>query len=119
MKVLVRTFTWARGWVSAARLFLNPSRLEMVFEMDRAFSEEKATAARIALLRDDEIARAALDARRRLVVDVDALSTMATGTLGRELAEFLRRNGLDPRSIPRLPATTDAEYVSAHLYETH
>jgi ubiquinone biosynthesis protein Coq4 len=107
-----------RGWISAVRLFVDPSQLERVFEMDRDLSQE-SIAERVALLRQDEIACRAFDDRRRLVIEPDALSRLDEGTLGREFAEFLRRNDLDPKNIPSLPADSDEDYFSAHLYETH
>ncbi|WP_224361247.1 hypothetical protein [Hyalangium versicolor] len=37
------------------------------------------------------------------------------GTLGRAFADHLSSNHLDLNALPRLLATTDAEYVRAHL----
>jgi ubiquinone biosynthesis protein Coq4 len=108
---------WLSGWVAGIRLFLDPSKLDMVFEMDRALSTDMPE--RIARLRTREQQRAAFDARARLTVDVQALAALPAGTLGHAFAEFLRDNRLDPASIPTLPAQTDEEYLSAHLYETH
>jgi ubiquinone biosynthesis protein Coq4 len=107
-----------RGWGAALLLFADPSRLSMVFELDRALSRTSAPD-RIAALRSGERARAALDRRPRLIVDTAALGAMPPGTLGRAFADFLGANQLDPRSIPSLPAGSDDEYVRAHLYETH
>jgi ubiquinone biosynthesis protein Coq4 len=107
-----------RGWISAARLFTDPSRLDMVFVMDQALSNQ-GMPQRVARLRANETTREPLDARRRLAVDVGALAAMPEGSVGRRFADFLRGNGLDPASIPRLPARDDEEYVHAHLYETH
>src|SRR5262245_50585799 len=101
-------FVWARGWTSALRLFLDPSQLDMVFALDRALSAKRLPD-RLARLRADDVARAALDTRRRLTIDVAALSILPEGSLGRTFAEFLRRNELDPNSIPKLAATSDEE----------
>jgi ubiquinone biosynthesis protein Coq4 len=114
----IALITQVRGWVSALRLFVDPSQLERVFEMDRDLSQESIQK-RVALLRQDETARRALDDRRRLVIEPATLARLEEGTLGREVAEFLRKNGLDPKNIPTLPAESDEEYFSAHLYETH
>jgi ubiquinone biosynthesis protein Coq4 len=111
-------FVSARGWLAGIRLFFDPSKLDMVFTMDRDLDED-AMAERIADLRSHDVQRAALDARRRLDVDLDRLRALPEGTLGRSYAEFLAENGLDPKDIPTLPANDDAEFVSAHLYETH
>jgi len=60
----------------------------------------------------------ALRERPRLgAVDVAALRTLPPGTLGRTFADHLLENGLD--ALPHLPASTDVEYVRAHLLEVH
>ena len=47
------------------------------------------------------------------------LRALPTGTLGREYALMMDRNGLDPASIPTMPDDDEGKYVRAHLYETH
>lgn len=90
----------------------------MVFIMDRDINRDSVDE-EVVRLREQDMPRVAIDARRRLVVDVDQLHALPLHTLGRSFVDFLTDNGLDPRAIPTLPATDDGEYVSAHIYETH
>jgi ubiquinone biosynthesis protein Coq4 len=107
-----------RGWRAGLALLADPSRLSMVFELDRALSRH-SVAGRIATLRSGERGREAFEQRRRLTVDLAALGALPCGTLGRAFSDFLRKNGLDPGSIPSLPSGSDDEYFRAHLYDTH
>lgn len=70
-------------------------------------------------LSQDPGARQAFARRQRLGwVDVDRLSTLPAGTLGRVFATHLTANGLDPNLVD-LSVEDDASFLLAHLYETH
>lgn len=61
----------------------------------------------------------ALAARHRLgPLDVGALGSLPQGTLGRVFASHCRARGIDPNLVS-VPANDDAEFVMAHLFETH
>jgi ubiquinone biosynthesis protein Coq4 len=115
---LSRAWATLRGYHAGVVLLRDPSRLDMVFVMDRAMPPEEREAL-LARIRGHEVARAALRERPRVGVDVAALARLPEGTLGRALADFLRANALDPRSIPTLAADDDGAFADAHLYETH
>jgi ubiquinone biosynthesis protein Coq4 len=100
-------------------LLRDPSRLEMVFELDRAMTNKERADEVVAHAKQHPRCRAAIAAGRRLRVDLPALRALPIGALGRSYADFLDTRGLDPRSIPSLTASDDAEWVHAHLYETH
>jgi ubiquinone biosynthesis protein Coq4 len=109
----------ARAVKSAARLMTNPSRLDQVFELaDAAVKPEFLAQVAEAVAKDSAGARA-LEERPRLSVVLIELRKLPRGTLGREYAEHMIENGLDPASIPSLPANDRFAYIRAHLYETH
>jgi ubiquinone biosynthesis protein Coq4 len=128
MKSLVRALARrVMGWVyvfsavvHAVRLLLDPNRLGDVFILDRAISTPDVLDRIAARVRSDPAAAAALRRRRRLEpLDLDRLGAMAHGTLGRAVADFLRKRGLNPNDLPRKDDWDETSYVQAHLYETH
>lgn len=63
--------------------------------------------------------RSAFENRLRLGwIDLDALSRLPRGTLGRVFADHLRACGLDPNLVD-IPVEDDSSYFLAHAYETH
>jgi ubiquinone biosynthesis protein COQ4 len=109
-----------RAWVGALRLFFDPNRLDQVFVLDDALSDEEELENMLQALRAEPEPRAAILQRPRLgELDVARLAELPDGSLGRTFAEHLRRNNLDPAAIPTLVATDDRSFVQAHLYETH
>ena len=113
-----RTWLTLRGYYAGLVLLRDPSRLDMVFEIDRAVPPEEREAL-VARVRKEEVGRSAIADRARLTVDVAELAALPEGTFGRAVADFLRQNELDPRAIPTLESPDDGAYVDAHLYETH
>jgi ubiquinone biosynthesis protein COQ4 len=109
-----------RAVLAAVRLLIDPNRLDEVFALDRGLTRQSVLDAILDRVKRDPTGARALRERPRfrpgsLVV----LRRMPEGTLGRAYAEFMIKNGLDPASIPTLPATDDASYLQAHMYETH
>jgi ubiquinone biosynthesis protein Coq4 len=107
----------AQGIKAFTAIVRDPTRLNEVFALREALGTEERLAAPVTALRRHPQAAAAFADKRRLAVD--ALSLLPDGTLGRAFADFLKENKLDPAAIPRLSATSDVDYFSAHLYETH
>ncbi|NUO50488.1 MAG: hypothetical protein HOV80_16660 [Polyangiaceae bacterium] len=108
-----------RGWKAALKLFRDPSRLDQVFELDEVLDEESVRPV-LEAIRSHERGRAALASRPRVgALDLDDLSRLAPGSVGRSYAEHMRRLGLDPAAIPEKEVWDDASYARAHLYETH
>jgi ubiquinone biosynthesis protein Coq4 len=107
--------------VSFARIVADPNRLGEIFRLvDTITKHPFVSGPVVAAFRATEQGRAALRDRPRLgVIDLDALAALPAGTLGHEYAHHMRVNHLDPSALPNRSATTDAEYVSAHFYETH
>ncbi len=105
---------------SAFRLLLDPNRLDEVFVIDRALTDEEVRKRITEAVRRDPIASRALIERRRLApIALQQLRALEGGTVGRQFAEFMIARGLDPKAIPTLTDEDDASYVMAHLYETH
>lgn len=52
-------------------------------------------------------------------VRVTRLQAMPAGSLGRVLGDFLSARQLDPAALPVRQANDPAEWLNAHLYETH
>lgn len=111
----------ARAGLSFVDLVKNIDHLDRVFAIADALASANVEEleAMCVTLRKDPGGPAAFAEKPRLRVDLPALSELPPGTLGRVFAEHLRANGLDPASIPTLPARTDVEFLRAHLYETH
>ena len=109
----------ARAVKSATRLVTNPSRLDQVFELADA-TVTPAIMAQVAdaIAKDPKGARA-LEERPRLSIVLFELRRLPRGALGREYAEHMIANGLDPSAIPTLKSPDRLSYIRAHLYETH
>lgn len=104
---------------SLVALVRDPSRLGQVFEMSDAVATPEVLAPLLDELEKDPRCALALAERHRFEIDLAALRRLAPGTLGREFAEHMIANGLDPSAIPRLPSPDRASFFRAHLYESH
>jgi ubiquinone biosynthesis protein Coq4 len=112
----------SRAAVAFARVVRDPDRLGDVFAfIDEGVLENPELIAPVvhAFRSTPEGARALEERIRVGEVDLDTLARSPDGSLGACFAAHMRANGLDPNALPRRPAATDAEYVAAHLYETH
>jgi ubiquinone biosynthesis protein Coq4 len=101
------------------RLTLDPNQLDEVFKLSDGVVEEDVLRAIIDAANREPATAAALAERYHVHLDLATLRALPDGTLGREYARMMDKNGLDPASIPTLPDATEAEFVRAHLYETH
>lgn len=115
----LKPITLLRAIAAYARIVRDPNQLAEVFKLSDSLNESHISQRLVRGLRADEAVARALDARKRVLVDLPALSLLPRGTLGRTYAEFMRANGLVPDALPRLPAKDDGEFLRAHLYETH
>jgi ubiquinone biosynthesis protein COQ4 len=110
-----------RAAVGFARVVRDPDRLGEVFQfIDNTVTSERFSGPVIEAFREtEEGARALAERPRTGKIDLDALARLPAGTLGHAFASHMRALGLDPEALPSREAHGDAEYVSAHLYETH
>jgi ubiquinone biosynthesis protein Coq4 len=117
MRKLIKKIQGTRNF---ARLVKDPNLLGDVFKLSDATDYHEAllrTARRLAL--HPKGARS-LEARRRMrPVVLAELAQLPPGTLGREFADHMISRGLDPAAIPVLDGSDTAEFVRAHLYESH
>ena len=121
MNVFTRPIGMARVLWSFVDLVKHPEHLDRVFEISDGLVKQRVDV--LEQMRDHfgrhPAGAAALRDRPRLHVDLDVLGKLPPGTLGREFADHMRANGLDPKAIPTLEAGDDLAFVRAHLYETH
>jgi ubiquinone biosynthesis protein Coq4 len=121
MNTLTKRFLFARALWSFVDLVRHPEHLDRVFEISSAMSKQRRDV--LQKMADHFAANpqgaAAFLEKPRLSVNLDALSKLPAGTLGRTFADHMRANGLDPAAIPSLEARDDLEFIRAHLFETH
>jgi ubiquinone biosynthesis protein Coq4 len=106
--------------VSGVRLFLDPSRLDQVFALERALYTPRVQRDLVARLRQDARTAGLVSARRP--VGLPSLATLRAqrrGTLGRAFADYCDANHLDPANLPERPIFDDGSFVVGHLYATH
>jgi len=115
----VSPFRAAKALYSLYRLVRDPNRLNEVFEMSDAIGTPEALAPVMNRIAEDPAVARALDERHRIHIDLPALRKLPRGTLGREFADHMDANGLDPAALPDLPSPDAGSFFRAHLYETH
>jgi ubiquinone biosynthesis protein Coq4 len=101
------------------RLTGDMGRLNEVFNLSDSLADEASIREMVEACNAHEAGARALETRPHVHLDLKVLRALPTGTLGREYAIMMDRNGLDPASIPTLPDDDAGKYVRAHLYETH
>jgi ubiquinone biosynthesis protein Coq4 len=128
MQALNRVLDAARDRIAMARtaysfvdLVKHPDHLDRVFEISDGMVKRRNEVLEVmaAHFASDAGGATAMAERTRLRVDLGELRELPEGTLGRVFADHMIANGLDPASIPTLPAGDDLEFIRAHLYETH
>ena len=112
-------FKVARALYSLAALVRDPDKLGQVFELASALGDPKTLKPIVEAIREDDVGGQALAEKRRLRVDLAALSKLPLGTLGRVFADEMTRQGLTPDALPDLETPDDASFVRAHFYDTH
>ncbi len=114
----IKTLRMLKGfWV----LSQNPNRLDQVFEIaDTGENQEVLQEIATWVARDADAARSLREMPRIGSLSLNQLLTYPEGSLGREFALHMERNGLDPAGIP-VPeiGANRLRYVKAHLRETH
>ena len=107
----------AAGW-HGLRLTLKPGHLPSIFGLVTATNTPAQLAAMRADLQAHPRAARALAAPFHLNVDVAALARLPEGTLGREFADFVAREGVEPRVLTD-QALGESDWIPVHLYEVH
>jgi len=119
MNAIKQRLGFAKALWGFVDLVRHPEHLDRVFEIADALASQPVFEKMRDHFAADLQGAAALRDKPRLAVRIDALASLPEGTLGRAFADHLKKNGLDPASIPTLAGSTDLEFVRAHLYETH
>jgi len=116
MNKLLRLGRAVRGFV---RISVDPSRLNEVFNLSDGLADPAVLDKLAEHYRRQPEGAEALRDQPRLHIDLTELSKLPEGTLGREFADHMIANGLDPAALPTLSARSEGEFVRAHLYESH
>ena len=106
---------------SAVRLVRNPEGLDEVFALVDSIAAISDLGTVIDEIRRSSTAadRAFRDRVRIAPITLEELAAMPPGSLGAAFADYCASGKLDPAIFFGRPASTDIEYMSAHLYETH
>ena len=119
IRKLVASWKILRAGVILAK---DPSRLNEVFDIaDTLFHSQRPMVEEMVKdVATHEQGRLALQQMPRVGdVRVQRLLALQPGTLGRAFGDFLHTRNLDPAALPVRPANDSAEWLNAHLYETH
>src|SRR4051812_44784625 len=87
-----------------AVLVRDPNQLSKVFDMADALATPEMLGPMVDQIARDPAGARALEERPRLRVVLAELQLLPHGTLGREFAEHMIKNGLDPAGLPDLPS---------------
>lgn len=118
MQSVLKLIRVSRAVVSMVR---NAEDADKVFDLIEAMYASSDAAQKMVerMSRDPAIARALRERPRLGYVDVEALSRLPDGTLGRAFVDLLREFNLNPNLLRVQEAPDAASYVKAHLFETH
>jgi ubiquinone biosynthesis protein COQ4 len=103
----------------SAILVKYPTRLDEVIQLADDMSNDEVMNRFIDVVRKDPTGARSLVERPRVRIVASELRALPPGTLGREYIDFMDGNGLRAEDLPRRPADNAADYVRAHLFETH
>jgi ubiquinone biosynthesis protein Coq4 len=120
----------ARGVWACVDLVRNPDRLERVHDITNALASRypQALDHMRELFGRDSRGAAALREKRRLHPDVQELSQLSQGTLGRAFADHILLNRIDGTALPetgdrvgkpKRPFGDELKFIRAHIYDTH
>ncbi len=109
-----------RAAFAAYRLYADPNRLDQFLDMvTRLADAEKLGALADVLAKTSAVAASSLEERRLIVVDPDALGRCPAGSLGWAVHDHCVTNGIHPATFPKRPNETRAQFVLAHIENTH
>ncbi|NMO15933.1 hypothetical protein HPC49_13910 [Pyxidicoccus fallax] len=118
MRRILKMFRVSRAVLGMVR---NANDADRVFDLIEALyaSTDAARKAVERMSRDPVLARVLRERPRLGRLDLEVLSRLPEGTLGRAFADQMREYGLDPSLLRVQEAPDAASYVKAHLFETH
>jgi len=102
------------------RIAIDPQRLDEVFVLaDVTEQSERAQLLLEHLRSDAKLSGALVDKPRLGSVDLDTLSRLPEGTLGRAYADFMRSRGLAHEDLQLVEGEGELDFLRNHLRETH
>ncbi|MCB9712458.1 MAG: hypothetical protein H6712_01285 [Myxococcales bacterium] len=116
MKRTLNLLRFARTFVSLVR---DPDQLERVFDLGERVAQGDLFEQMPWLRGRPEIEGLLRGPVQRLHLDVERLASLPPGTVGREYADFITRNGLDPAALDHATGTGSLERFRIHLQGTH
>jgi ubiquinone biosynthesis protein Coq4 len=112
--------TLLKAGIRMARALRHPERLGDILALADVLAPPEAMRTLVDALERIPCAATALRERPRVGdLHLPTLRALPPGTLGRAFAEHLDAHGLDPAALPRPEVHTNAQYVRAHMLETH
>jgi ubiquinone biosynthesis protein COQ4 len=109
----------AKLFYKSVVLVKHPTRLDEVIELADSLSTDEVMGEFLAFIRRDPTGARALVEHPRVRIVGAELRALPPGTLGREYIDFMDANGLNAEDLPTRPAENAADFVRAHLFETH
>ncbi|MEM9381496.1 MAG: Coq4 family protein [Planctomycetota bacterium] len=99
----------------------NPEHTESVFDIEDGLRDIDATGEMIAYLRTCEDTARMMDERWLAPEspDLDALSELPEGTLGKDFAHHILSHGYDPDYYRKIDVKDDTDYVMMRIRQTH
>jgi ubiquinone biosynthesis protein COQ4 len=113
----IRYLRTLKGVVGMLR---DPHHTESVFDIEDGLKDIKAYELAVEhLKKQPEVAAVIRERYLTGLVDVDALSKMPEGTLGRAFAHHILSHGFDPDYFRKLHVKNDLDYVMMRMRQTH
>lgn len=121
MNPLSKALLGARATVGFLKLVKDPSKLDEVFNILDSLEAGEDGKAIVEEFHSNPAHADVFRVRPRIgMPDLEELSRLPEGTLGRVFADEMRARGLDPKNIQqKIDDGTPAGFVFAHLRETH
>ena len=120
MKLVKKVYQGFYGVYAFVRLTINPERLDDVFVLSDQMIDPVYLDSLVEKFSKLPAGDRILKERPRLgQIDLQALHALPAGTLGHEFASQMIERGLKPEAIPTKDSEDAAQFVRAHLYETH
>lgn len=115
---------WARAAVALRAIFADPNQTERVLEFSNLANAGRR-GQRLDRFFQHPVGRRLYEERRAIdstTIDLDALASLPTGTLGHAYAAFMREHGITPHIFDGVPEDVHddrAAYVIQRMRQTH
>jgi ubiquinone biosynthesis protein COQ4 len=96
-----------------------PTRLDEVIQLADDISDAAVMQEFIDDVKRDPLGARSLETKPRMRIVPAELRKLPAGSFGRTYIDFMDANGLRAEDLPTRPSDTEADFVRAHLFETH